>query len=324
MEQALLSRRGAIANRFGSGEAAGILALVGKSASAASVATVVCVVAMGCGRLSYAGYDGGDGTDSPPGLDATDDGSLDGAIDAGPTDGTLPTDGGTDAEASDGGGTDGGSADAGPPCMRPTTRFCDGFDVEPFIPPWEGTIIETGGSIARSSTRVVAGGGALRAETVRSNASSFIYVAFPEIATGDVYVRAFYHVGESPVLGHLDLLEVVSTTGTQSFGLNIIDGALIIYDGGAMAPAPTTGSYTLPTDRFFCLELRVGLDAAAGSVEVWADDVSVVRGEGIPTLGGGAYDFIRTGVSYAGSAQPSAIVYVDEIVVAAERIGCAL
>ena len=295
------------------------------------------LLVVGCGRVGYSAggqrdgggtppIDTGAPTDAPSDVDAPPlpDGS---SVDAPAVDSSTPADSGlADSGMLDGGDMlDGGhTLDGGPVgsgCGLAAV-FCDDFEGPTLVPPWGGTIMEGGTSLARTTTMTFAGGGALRADVTVDDRSAFVYAPISPAVTGPtVFMRGYFRV-DTTTAHHLDLLQL--NTADDSIGVIAFAGNLQVFNSflvpGGLDPDPP---FALPLARYFCLEMGVRFDTTAGVIDVWIDGARVFHVEDIQTFTTSRpVDQARAGASYAGPGQPSVTVHLDEVVVSTERIGC--
>ena len=295
------------------------------------------VLVAGCGRIGYPALDERDGgtanamdsgtpMDAPSDLDAPpipDSALPDRAaaldstthIDA-PVDGSSMSDAGV---APDAPMVDGGPVGAG---CGPAAVFCDGFEGATLVPPWGGTIVDPGTFLGRSTGTFYSGAGALEADVLGETRSAFVYAPIdPPLASGEVYVRGYFRF-ETTTLQHFDFLQVSASAG--GIGPLVYGGEIRVFnefDPGTELLSATP--YTVPLGRFLCIEMRVAFHETAGVVDVWVDGAPVLHAEGTPTFTASQPVMqARAGASWAGPGQPSATVYVDDVVVSTARIGC--
>ena len=225
---------------------------------------------------------------------------------------------GEDGDAgSDGGGAADGSVAAG---CGPSALFCDGFEAVTLVPPWQGTISDPGSTLARATTGARAGEAALEASVTRERTSAFVYAPLsPAPTDGSVYARAWFRFS-SAALWHLDFLTFDSPDG--AIGPLVLDGEIAAFNPLALGEIRSTAPLTVPLDTWVCVELHLGLDRTAGVIDVWLDDALALHADGMTTIGASPVGLVRVGVSFAGAGQGPATVWVDEVVVATERIGC--
>lgn len=245
---------------------------------------ILCLLALGCGRVGY---------------DATAQQDGDASVT-------------TDAPA----GSD-GSVGAGCGAMA---IFCDGFESATLVPPWGGTIVEPGTTLGRSDAFVTSGTGALEASVPTERTAAFVYAPLdPGVSGGTVFARGWFRFS-ADVLQHLDFLTLAS--GDGDIGTFVIGGEMGVFNPFSVGEIRSAPVYVVPADRFICVELHLDLDSTAGVIDVWVDGVLVLHAEGMRTLGTSPVSQVRVGANFAGFGQSAATVWVDDVVVSTERIGC--
>jgi hypothetical protein len=145
---------------------------------------------------------------------------------------------------------------------------------------------------------------------------------FGPFSSGAFYVRAHYFVPSSTQRTDFALLTVGDVTLALSGGVSVFvanDGFALAADMGSIA---RMGTLTVPVDRWFCLELSVQISDKQGRATLWLDGVEENFLPGAPTLPLGGVTTIGVGIASAGSSQPSARVFVDDVVVDTNPIGC--
>src|SRR5262245_58154732 len=105
---------------------------------------------------------------------------------------------------SDGFDSGGDSASLDVCAAHPTALICDSFE-DPALPVW---MLESTGTatVARTSTMPHAGSASLASQTTSTYEwAAAVSTPTPSIASGDVYLRAWFHFGNQDIV-HADLL----------------------------------------------------------------------------------------------------------------------
>ena len=247
----------------------------------------------------------------------------DGGRDAGPRDASS-TDAGTDG----GGGADGGS-DAGPgdtQCddVHAGAIFCDGLEAEGFAA-WSNTAM-TDGFIGRATDETFLGAGSMYAQSDAASGRALARYVFPtRYGSGDeLFVRGWIYIpSDVSIAGgftFLQLSELGSPFHHLSLSVSSSDSLNLFFNSEGAAENLFGG--TVPRDAWFCAEARVLLHDTSGEVEYWLDDVPQGMMSAMDTLPAGGYERLLAGIVFSSPTQPSARVYLDEIVVDTSRIGC--
>ena len=231
-------------------------------------------------------------------------------------------------------GFDGGSSLCGQPqsaCdQHPEYLFCDGFETSSgtSFPGWTGVTLgnfKGGGanadtSVSAAAGPVCAGSKAAFAHAVGIDQQAFVYRTVAA-QPNPLHARMFVYLPSGTASG--DFFALFGLTSTRSGDNASIAydpvGHRLVYDRSFATDTPGF-DYTLPLDRWVCLETTLGLDANQGSLTILADGVAVAHATGLATTTAGfVVDTLSVGVV---SANASADVYVDEVAVATAPIGC--
>ncbi|UJR84584.1 polysaccharide lyase [Sandaracinus amylolyticus] len=266
---------------------------------------------------------------------ACDDGACLGDVDAGmPDAGTIDAgtdDAGTiDAGTDDAGPIDGGPVDAGSDAGPPDTVcneldgviFCHGFETSDRMA-WTGTRVDGTGS-AMTIVGDLAHLGARSARGVTTEASAqaaYTYRLSPVIDDGELWFRGHFIVEG----GDLSAIALLYLDGVSDEGT-----ALQVQAGGRVVVAFQTGSdryepiegATIPLDDWVCIEARIVVHDASGSVEVWADGRPIGAHTGYDTHPAGGLDEMQVGNARSGSSQGAITVRLDDVALSRTRLGC--
>lgn len=107
---------------------------------------------------------------------------------------------------------------------------------------------------------------------------------------------------------------------TEIGGVGVLGsvGDLLLYeDATGIVPQ----SVPLPFDRWLCIEVRVEVDDP-GRVQLFLDGTLIASRSDIDLLPGTGFSRIAVGLPSTDVGQPSARVYVDEVVIDTQPIGC--
>lgn len=277
-----------------------------------ALSAAVAVSLSGCGLLLDLG--GGD----PPPRDA-------GAADADP-DGRAASDAGApDAEPASDAET---SADAAPPFDETACDdahegaiLCESFESAE-LAGWSPR-----GDVGAVAAPVYRGTGALRGtSTLDSRVAAIVRSDLPSVATGELFVRAYYWLPASSPAAAIPFLHIEEIAPPHAFvELRFSDGALTVgYGTDARVATNALSGAPMPRDRWVCIELRIVISATAGVVEALLDGTSASMLSAIDTLPGGGYATLYSGFyDHVGAEQlfPTEL-FIDELVVDDQRVGC--
>jgi hypothetical protein len=217
--------------------------------------------------------------------------------------------------------TDGSAAaDAGGGCPS-FALFCDGFE--------SGDLSKWSGEDVPASQLVTTGArytGTYGLDSVvpsdmGAGAEGDVYVAPGEtFATGTLAVREWVY-SPAPLINYIGTLELslgAPATTLQYLEVNANDvGAWSLSEFGSAGLHDQPGSIDAETATWTCVELVVELGSAA-SATIYVD--GTISTQGALTNVGDSYDHIAVGVTRANAGGFE--VYVDDVAIATQRIGC--
>ncbi len=196
--------------------------------------------------------------------------------------------------------------------------FCDGFE-DPNLLPWVLTKVD--GTLEPATNPLFRGQASLKArmDAVSGSASAERFLQTP-ISSGMIHVRGYYYI-PSGTFDYVQLLKFLENEG-------LFLGITVAIGGGTVAVLETLGTEQLtssgafPLDKWFCLQLNVAIDAAAGSVELLVDGAQVLNQTGLPTLPDAGYVLFGVGAVFTTPVQPLTTVFVDEVVLDTSPVAC--
>jgi hypothetical protein len=192
--------------------------------------------------------------------------------------------------------------------------FCDGFEASTLDAWFAAT-----GNPTLQTTLVHGGSGAMLATSDDSHQPANVRTQFSPLPSGSIHARGWFYF---PSGYALEKFEVLSLNGTNDNVTVLVDqGELRVFSAASPGTTITTGTST-PRDRWICLEVHVGISGTAGSVTLDLDGMSIGTETGINTLPGGGYGELVTGLNFVFATQPPATLYVDDVVVGTQPIGC--
>jgi len=201
-----------------------------------------------------------------------------------------------------------------------TILFQDGFETLPFtglvhVPPWTGT----GGAPVVQAVTVHQGD---YAAAFNAN-GEFCYINIAGQTTA--YMRQYVNFAQdtdntvrlmslrSQANGFIGGVERYRVgVGNIQWRLGYLSGAAILYT--------TSATPAFNADTWYCIELEVVIDGAAGEYRVWIDGIEEIAVTGLDTNDRGNVDQAESGTrSFFGTLFN---LYVDCVVVADQRIYC--
>ncbi len=196
--------------------------------------------------------------------------------------------------------------------------FCDGFE-DATTDAWDW--VETNDEVVDLSTSpTYRGGVSLSSETSAPGGRAAVGKDFAPIDSGELWIRGYFYVPSTFALDSVSFFyafEDADPYDGTSVGIGT-DGAMQLY----VAPSIVTSGEVAPLDRWFCLQARIVVDDVAGSVEAWVDGAPALSMTGIDTRPANPISSALLGLERAGSSQPTATVYSDELALGTSMLPC--
>lgn len=205
--------------------------------------------------------------------------------------------------------------------------LCADFEARELTASWDdGVTIEDAGAIERTTTRAHQGHGALHATSDGSMSVAVVSKTFAPLRSGEVDFRAYVYVpaGEQTRTMNIFFVGYEPTPDPfQGVDFNLEDGAVQVYSPQA-DPERQTGTLQIPRDRWFCFRAHVVIsdDRDKGAVQAYVDDELALDATGIDTLPAGGVRQFRAGVDWSSEQETEFDVYMDDVVLDTERVGC--
>jgi hypothetical protein len=207
-------------------------------------------------------------------------------------------------------------------CEGSRVPLCDGFENASLQAPWTPVVL-SGGSLDLDPSVVERGSQSVHAHTAATDAG-LVQSELTQIAVvpnPNFYLRAFVFL-LAPAPTRLTRLGgyLSKTTSFNGAGLFLDQGALRLGSDSAFGPIAST---PFPTGRWVCVEWQVSV-GATGELRVWLDGVEAAEaryaGPVRTTL-----DHLSLGIAMFGisTPQPAYDLWIDEVAVDAQPIGCA-
>lgn len=200
----------------------------------------------------------------------------------------------------------------------PGIVFCEDFEGPPKLVSVEA---EPPSLVVADTSRAYRGATSLHARTTRAVEAAWrLGGVLPTVTGGELYAR-WYHYEPSTNphrrIGSIHLVESSPPFNGVIFGLT--DGNIDV--SSTAAGAINVSSVAMPQDRWTCLQLRVVIAAAGGTVESWVDGVPAARLDNVGTLPATGYRNVHAGLFGAGPAADIDL-WTDEVAVGTMPIAC--
>lgn len=218
-----------------------------------------------------------------------------------------------------GGGIDASDSDArvdAAPCVGAGVVFCDGFE-DPPETRWD-EVCQMAGTAVRDTTRHHGGASSLRVDIQASGQAAVVVNPFT-LADGELHMRAWFYVPSGPALEHLDVMNAFNPT-SDSLSALVFQEALGVWSQPAGDGAD--GTTSMPRDVWACLELKVDLDDVIGSMELSLGGVVMASFIAADTLPDNGITDVAFGIPHSEGSQPAISIWVDDVAVGTQPIGC--
>ena len=173
-----------------------------------------------------------------------------------------------------------------------------------------------------------------------------VYVRFFEYYATDFDFAAGMKTGRiSSFNGNTNNYDIILYSGARSSnplnssdfcGTNDMETLTLGYNGGPLDWGDVSGNVAMQRGRWYCVEYEVQLNTPGqsnGAVRVWVDDALQaqrtnfnIRGNVTALLNrvmiGGWYSNSAAGQNSCPNPQSASVRYIDDVVIATERIGC--
>jgi hypothetical protein len=239
---------------------------------------------------------------------------------------------GADLSTTDLSQTDLSSTDSGGVVASTCTSFtspgklCDGFEAPSLNGIW--SMDQTNSTFTLDGSRAYRGSQSVHIATQAVSASTDIYAHLVETyyvggGTNHVFVRAFFYLSSPRTMNTMTL----STINSVTSGINIDIGAKAAgnfhMNSAGATPQSQTAIQLLPLDTWFCFEYEVDASATPAVVNAWLNDNTQVLMQGGISMD--PLHSVGLGLSIYGPsvAEGAHDLWVDEVIVDSQRIGCA-
>jgi hypothetical protein len=206
---------------------------------------------------------------------------------------------------------------------HPTALFCDGFETAT-LTGWSGYSLGSGTAM-QTTAMAYRGVGSLRADTTAAGGTAAVHWnGLAGRTTGDIYVRGFFYFPSGYTFYQVGVMLLLPRTPADNVAMMIGGGGGFGgWSGAGMQYVPGSSTVMAPRDRWVCLEMHVTLSATTtGGLEMFMDGMPVGSASGFATTPADGQQEVHVGFPHTDVMQEPATVYVDEVVVDTNRIGC--
>jgi hypothetical protein len=206
------------------------------------------------------------------------------------------------------------TCEPGPPPCGAGVVFCDGFESGD-VSAWSSAV---SGNAKVQGERVHNGSWALQVTTDGARSAS-VGTSLRRLATGSFHARAWFFVPSDFVFHKAELLTVDGPPDGVEFILD--EDEIRAYDD--MAATTLTTQMSVLHNQWFCIQLHVGISQSAGTVTLDLNIHQVSAASALDTLpAADGYTFLDVGIANPTNGQGPATIYIDDVVVSTQPLGC--
>jgi hypothetical protein len=207
-------------------------------------------------------------------------------------------------------------------------HLCDGFE-SPTLNGAIWSLEQTDSTITIDSSRAYRGKQSVHVATQAVVASTTIYGHLAEsfyVGGGGnhIFVRAFYYMSSPRNVSSLALSTVNSVTSGINIDIGAHPGGNFHMNSSGATPQSQTAIQIMPLDTWFCFEYEVDASSATATVvNAWVNDSTQVLNQGGISMN--PLSSLGLGLSFYGTtaAEGAHDLWLDEVIVDTQRIGCA-
>lgn len=224
---------------------------------------------------------------------------------------------------------DGGATGVAGSSARPSSTAGAGSCVEALVcedfesDTTEFTSEVQGGTLEVTNDRGQESDRSLRATTMTDGDWGRAVYAFPSVASGALYFRAYFFIPEGTVTGLVNLVTFRNPAVPTDVDVNVLAGGAIDVYFHSEAVRYVSDSADFPTGRWTCLEGKLQLSTTAGGASVWLDGEQVLTTPASHnTAQAPGYSNLSVGIHWTEQGQGPAEVFVDDLAIDTSPIGC--
>jgi hypothetical protein len=201
--------------------------------------------------------------------------------------------------------------------------FSDGFEYGD-LTAWNGSTHTSGEAIAVVDSISHCGSYSAQFTTNGQGGTERAYV-FSNIGGVDVYVRAYFNIGDGLPLGSADnrfnlFAFNVGTSTIASFGVRSTGTLDVWYINSNVGTWSASSGASM--DRWYCVEAYVHVASSGGVLALWIDGNSVLEQTGLNTATlGSAVTSVRGGLVFVSGVTHNVALYGDCFVISTDYVG---
>jgi len=183
------------------------------------------------------------------------------------------------------------------------------------------TFTTFGGSVQRSTEEVYRGLHSMEFLQGQPMSEAEIRDPLGTRSSGALHLRAWVFIPEGAVT---DWLKIVAFNAGTTAGIDVNIHASGEVEVSTVEPAQSAFSeqHRAVFGEWFCLQVAVDLSDTQGSVTASVDETPAVTLAPADTLATGSISRVVYGIAATGSNQVGGAIYLDELVIATEAVGC--
>jgi hypothetical protein len=207
---------------------------------------------------------------------------------------------------------------------HPDALVCSGFE-RPGFPDWTTTSIVGQATVAQTTAQTYDGNGALVASSTAKESTAVVLDEFPPITSGDLYLRVHLYVPADLPTDTMNFLFVGDYATPDPFkgiDFNLLDGAPQIYSPESAVQRSTSTTVVIPRDRWFCMQVAIGLSATDGTLRLDVDGVNALDLQKLHSLPAAGVHLLRAGIDWSSEQDAPFSIYMDDLVLDTTPIAC--
>ncbi len=196
--------------------------------------------------------------------------------------------------------------------------YCSDFEQELE----QADVVASAGSVVRSTERARSGQHSLGLAIDGAGATAALMVRVPTVSAGELYVRVHVLVPATTQLRDIVVLSLSDDVGQEGINVDLWDGERVELYLPADQISDFSERGTVARDEWLCLTLHAEVDDADGEASLLRGTAVVAEVSGVDTLPPGGISRLGLGVTWSHAEQPAAELWIDDVVVSLEPLGC--
>jgi hypothetical protein len=214
-------------------------------------------------------------------------------------------------------------------CLQryPTALLCEDFEGPvPAQPSRYSTEVSSGAALMAATAQVHGGARALQASVPQAGTYARYAFVFPTpLASGSLHLRWWVYLPSTWKTNGWLITMQAGGPGSDKISADVDPGdAWQLADNVQPNMFPTSAAGAVARDRWLCLELGITIGkSGTGRAELRLNDAQILSTLGTNSIpSGGGFTYATFGISHSSGLTAPATVYVDDVVIARDPIGC--